>query len=215
MSASRKFGVFLGLIAVAGIAIGGWMAMQEEGASVLGRGRSLRRWRAEARAPADASPPPPEPPPPPRPRQRRDRTGCVGATAANGGGRDARPLRAATSEASAVADLVAGIAGVVLRDLMFLPWFGPGATLERGDRVGRHEITPAGGGGVEASPDVTDNAGRRFRFVDLVLLLGGARRDRAGVGRSRAWVRGRAATIGVIAARPRGWVRIEPARPTG
>ena len=31
--ASRKVGLFLGLIAVAGIAVGGWLAMQEEGTS--------------------------------------------------------------------------------------------------------------------------------------------------------------------------------------
>jgi hypothetical protein len=31
--ADRKYGVFLGLIAAAGIAYGGWLAMQEEGTS--------------------------------------------------------------------------------------------------------------------------------------------------------------------------------------
>ena len=34
--ATRKYGLFLGLIAVAGIALGGWVAMQEEGTSFGG-----------------------------------------------------------------------------------------------------------------------------------------------------------------------------------
>ena len=34
--ATRKYGLFLGLIAVAGIALGGWVAMQEEGTSLGG-----------------------------------------------------------------------------------------------------------------------------------------------------------------------------------
>jgi multidrug transporter EmrE-like cation transporter len=34
--ATRKYGLFLGLIAVAGIAVGGWLAMQEEGTSFGG-----------------------------------------------------------------------------------------------------------------------------------------------------------------------------------
>lgn len=51
----RGIGVFLGLIAAGGVAAGGWLAMQEEGASFSGppnRG-------------AGAAPPPPPPPPPP------------------------------------------------------------------------------------------------------------------------------------------------------
>jgi hypothetical protein len=36
LDVSRKIGVYLGLIASAGIAIGGWMAMQEEGTTLSG-----------------------------------------------------------------------------------------------------------------------------------------------------------------------------------
>jgi hypothetical protein len=46
LDVSRKIGVYLGVIATAGIAIGGWMAMQEEGATFTG----------------PSSPPPSEPP---------------------------------------------------------------------------------------------------------------------------------------------------------
>ena len=45
----RGIGVFLGLIAAAGVAAGGWLAMQEEGSSFTG---STRRHRS---APAPAS----------------------------------------------------------------------------------------------------------------------------------------------------------------
>jgi multidrug transporter EmrE-like cation transporter len=48
--ADREFGVFLGLIAVAGIAYGGWTAMQQEGASVGGT------------TGGGTAPPPPPPP---------------------------------------------------------------------------------------------------------------------------------------------------------
>ena len=69
----------------------------------------------------------------------------------NGSGRDARPLRAATSEADSGADLVAGIAGVVLLISMFLPWFGPGATLEEAIQRA-NEMTLQAGGEPQASP---------------------------------------------------------------
>jgi hypothetical protein len=39
---SRKIGVFLGLIAAAGVAYGGWTAMQEEGTSFSGQADRLR-----------------------------------------------------------------------------------------------------------------------------------------------------------------------------
>jgi hypothetical protein len=67
--ADREFGVFLGLIACAGIAVGGWMAMQEEGATFTGGGGYTGTGR---------TPPPPPPggtgtgtgaPPPPPPSQ--------------------------------------------------------------------------------------------------------------------------------------------------
>ncbi len=52
--ADLKYGVFLGLIAAAGIAYGGWTAMQEEGTSFSS---------PAAGAGGDAPPPPPPPPP--------------------------------------------------------------------------------------------------------------------------------------------------------
>jgi hypothetical protein len=51
----RSIGVFLGLIAAAGVAYGGWRAMEEEGTSF---GQQADRL-------GDDSPPPPPPPPPP------------------------------------------------------------------------------------------------------------------------------------------------------
>jgi hypothetical protein len=56
--ASRKFGVFLGLIATAGIAYGGWIGMQEEGTSF---GDQVDRVQGGGGAP----PPPPPPAAPP------------------------------------------------------------------------------------------------------------------------------------------------------
>ena len=53
----RQFGVFLGLIAAAGIAYGGWRAMQEEGTTF-----SAEADRLQDRA-GDREPPPPPPPP--------------------------------------------------------------------------------------------------------------------------------------------------------
>ena len=52
---SRKIGVFLGLIATAGIAYGGWLAMEEEGASF---------GDLTNRSQSGGTPPPPPPPPP-------------------------------------------------------------------------------------------------------------------------------------------------------
>jgi len=56
--ADREFGVFLGLIAAAGIAYGGWVAMQEEGTSFSDQADRIGGDRGDA-------PPPPPPPPPP------------------------------------------------------------------------------------------------------------------------------------------------------
>jgi hypothetical protein len=55
--ADREYGAFLGLIAAAGVAYGGWTAMQEEGASF-----SVQSDRVGGGG--DAPPPPPPPPPP-------------------------------------------------------------------------------------------------------------------------------------------------------
>ena len=57
IDADRSIGVFLGLIASAGIAYGGWRAMEDEGAT-LGSGRG-------AAAPPPSPPPPPSSSPPP------------------------------------------------------------------------------------------------------------------------------------------------------
>ncbi len=53
--ADRKYGVFLGLIAAAGIAYGGWRSMQEEGTSFGDQADRLQGGRG-------AAPPPPPPP---------------------------------------------------------------------------------------------------------------------------------------------------------
>jgi multidrug transporter EmrE-like cation transporter len=52
--ASRKYGLFLGLIAVVGIAVGGWLAMQEEGTSFGGEAD-----RVSGSGGPGAGPPPP------------------------------------------------------------------------------------------------------------------------------------------------------------
>ena len=57
--ASRKYGVFLGLIAAAAIAYGGWRAMEEEGTSF---GDQADRFQGSGDR---GTPPPPPPPPPP------------------------------------------------------------------------------------------------------------------------------------------------------
>jgi hypothetical protein len=56
----RKYGVFLGLIAAAAIAYGGWRAMQEEGTSFS---READRLQDQTSGPGDRPPPPPPPPP--------------------------------------------------------------------------------------------------------------------------------------------------------
>lgn len=53
----RSIGVFLGLVAAAGIGYGGWTAMQDEGTSFSAQ--------ADRLGGDDAPPPPPPPPPPP------------------------------------------------------------------------------------------------------------------------------------------------------
>lgn len=58
--ASRKIGLFLGLIAAAGVAIGGWLAMQEEGTSFSD---TADRLGGGGRDEPPSAPPPPPPPP--------------------------------------------------------------------------------------------------------------------------------------------------------
>jgi hypothetical protein len=83
---SRKIGIFLGLLASAGMAIGGWLAMQEEGTSFAdqrdrfggGTGTGAPPPAAPDAGERAAPPPPPppatgggaEPPPPPPPPPR-------------------------------------------------------------------------------------------------------------------------------------------------
>jgi hypothetical protein len=71
VDATLKFGIFLGLIAAAGIAYGGYSAMREEGATF--GGEADRLGGGGPQPPAGGTPPPPPPPPaqqpPPPPPQ--------------------------------------------------------------------------------------------------------------------------------------------------
>ena len=71
--ASRKFGIFIGLVAAAAIAYGGWRSMQEEGTTF-----GQQADRLQDRAGRDDPPPPPPPAAPP--------TGGTGAPPAGGTG---------------------------------------------------------------------------------------------------------------------------------
>jgi hypothetical protein len=70
VDATLEFGIFLGLISAAGIAFGGYKAMQEEGSTFSGTADKL-----SGGGPSDPPPPPPSsgstppPPPPPPPAQ--------------------------------------------------------------------------------------------------------------------------------------------------
>jgi hypothetical protein len=70
---SRKIGLFLGLLASIGMAIGGWLSMQEEGTSFgdIGSGGATATPPPAAPPGGQAAPPPPggqaAPPPPPPP----------------------------------------------------------------------------------------------------------------------------------------------------
>lgn len=61
--AGRKIGVFLGLIASAGVAYGGWLSMQEEGTTFQGQADRLQNRGGGTGGSGDAPPPPPPPPP--------------------------------------------------------------------------------------------------------------------------------------------------------
>lgn len=66
VEATLKFSIFLGLLAAAGIAYGGYSAMREEGATFGDAADRLAGGGdTGARPPAGGSPPPPPPPPPP------------------------------------------------------------------------------------------------------------------------------------------------------
>jgi hypothetical protein len=76
VDATLKLGIFLGLIAAAGIAYGGYSAMREEGATFGGEADRLSGGPGGGQPPAGGPPPPPpppptsqQPPPPPAPQQ--------------------------------------------------------------------------------------------------------------------------------------------------
>jgi hypothetical protein len=60
-----EFGIFLGLLAAAGIAYGGYRGMQEDGLSFSDAADQLSGGGAPPSPPAGATPQPPPPPPPP------------------------------------------------------------------------------------------------------------------------------------------------------
>jgi hypothetical protein len=64
---SRKIGVWLGLIAVAAVTVGGYLAMQEEGISFAGETDRFRGGGTGTGGPGAGPPSPPPPPPPSSP----------------------------------------------------------------------------------------------------------------------------------------------------
>ncbi len=64
VDATLKFGIFLGLIAAAGIAYGGYSAMREEGATFGGEADRLSGGSGPGAGQPPAGGPPPPPPPP-------------------------------------------------------------------------------------------------------------------------------------------------------
>ncbi len=64
VDATLEFGIFLGLIAAAGIAYGGYRGMQEEGATFSGAADKLSGGGPSDPPPPPTSTPPPPPPPP-------------------------------------------------------------------------------------------------------------------------------------------------------
>ncbi len=69
VSGTVEIGIFLGLIAAAGITYGGYLAMKEEGASFGDTADRFSGGSAQAPPSATAPPPPPPPPPPSAPPQ--------------------------------------------------------------------------------------------------------------------------------------------------
>lgn len=64
VDATLKLGIFLGLLAAAGIAYGGYSAMREEGATFGDAADRLSGGGGGGQPPAGGPPPPPPPPPP-------------------------------------------------------------------------------------------------------------------------------------------------------
>ncbi len=65
VDATLEFGIFLGLIAAAGIAYGGYRGMREEGTTFSGTADKLSGGGPSDPPPPPSSTPPPPPPPPP------------------------------------------------------------------------------------------------------------------------------------------------------
>ncbi len=61
----REIWVYVGVVLTAGIAYGGWMAMQEEGTSFSEQPDRVQNRAGDATTGGDSAPPPPPPPPPP------------------------------------------------------------------------------------------------------------------------------------------------------
>lgn len=104
------------------------------------------------------------------------------------------------------ADLLAGIAGVVLLLSMFLPWFGLSEAAEQALQEA-DELTERFQGEPLAEPDVTENAWQAFTFVDWILLVAALGGIRAGVaalarhgGRSPIGATAVTAGLGAVAA---------------
>ena len=70
VDATLKFGIFLGLLAAAGIAYGGYSAMREEGATFGGEADRLSAGGG-GQPPAGGPPPPTQQPPPPPPSSQQ------------------------------------------------------------------------------------------------------------------------------------------------
>jgi hypothetical protein len=71
VDATLEFGIFLGLLAAAGIAFGGYRAMQEEGSTFSGTADKLSGSGPSDPPPPPSSTPPPPPPPPEPPAWRK------------------------------------------------------------------------------------------------------------------------------------------------
>jgi hypothetical protein len=66
------------------------------------------------------------------------------------------------------ADLIAGVAGVVLLVAMFLPWFGASQAADEALRDAQ-QVTQQFGGGDVKELDLNENAWQAFEFVKFVL----------------------------------------------
>jgi len=104
------------------------------------------------------------------------------------------------------ADLLAGVAGLVLLISMFLPWFGLSEAAEQALQEAE-EVTERFQGEPLDEPDVNENAWQAFTFVDWILLIAALGGIRAGVaalarhgGRSPIGATAVTAGLGAVAA---------------